>query len=112
LPTPRVLDPRCTGDCDGSDSVDSAEEDALLLAIFDPRPLIECVGSAGASEPRAKAAHLLAATRARQEGCTNGAPTATRSRTQTATATLVPPATATASASAPPSRTATASRTH
>lgn len=103
VPTPRVLGPSCTGDCDASGDVTASEESALVRAVFDADELRGCVGTREGSEEPAKAAHLLAAVRAREEGCRVATPTRTRRVSRTPTATT----TATASATIPPSRTPT-----
>jgi hypothetical protein len=110
-PTAGVLAPGCTGDCDASESVDAEEEGTLLHAVFDPHQLEDCVGSDDASEPAVKASHLIAAARARWQGCEGLEPVATptithaviSSRTVTRTPTAIEPEhTATPTLSMPP----------
>lgn len=98
-PTLPVLAPECTGDCDASGSVDAGEEAGLLHAVFEPQILSSCDGWSEEADATTTAAHIIAAVRARLDGCFAATPTHTPPFTPIPTAILT--ATPTAEATPP-----------
>lgn len=93
-PTPRptlsVLSPECTGDCNASGSVDEGEEAGLLHAVFAPEVLSSCDGWSAEADATTTAAHIIAAVRARFDGCLVATPTQSPRPSTTPDASLTP----------------------